>query len=226
MNRKLMLALALLSLLVAGVTEGVTPVVHAATVQKRVCRTVTKKVHGKKKKVRVCTAVAAKPKPTATDTPRPTNTPTPQPTATSLRTNTPQPTSTPQPRFQRTQHGIIDTFTGVSASVVKLLYGSTNNYTLNPNPGAAFQWVLGTETNTGNQSFVSSYFDFELQNKATGQVYELKNGTPYGATESIMPVLRLSAGQTSAGWMEGSVPNTPATYYVMWNEDNAIPWVA
>src|SRR5579864_4214754 len=46
---------------------------------KKVCKTVTKKVHGKKKRVRVCHTVKPKPTATPTDTPTPTATPTPIP---------------------------------------------------------------------------------------------------------------------------------------------------
>jgi len=61
---------------------------------KKVCKTVKKKVQGKKKKVKVCHTVRVAPKPTATatSTPRPTDTPTP--TAT--------PTSTPRPAMAAT----------------------------------------------------------------------------------------------------------------------------
>jgi len=56
---------------------------------KKVCKTVTKKVHGKKKKVKVCHTVKVAPTPTATSTPRPTDTPVP--TATPTATSTPKP---------------------------------------------------------------------------------------------------------------------------------------
>jgi len=56
---------------------------------KKVCKTVTKKVHGKKKKVRVCHTVKVAHPPTATSTPRPTDTPVP--TATPTATSTPKP---------------------------------------------------------------------------------------------------------------------------------------
>jgi len=63
---------------------------------KKVCKTVTKKVHGKKRKVRVCHKVKAKAKPT--------NTPTPSlvPTATPTPTNTPMPSPTPTTMYETT----------------------------------------------------------------------------------------------------------------------------
>jgi hypothetical protein len=81
---------------------------HAAT-HKTVCKTVTKKVHGKKKRVRVCHTVKAAPKPTATRTPRPTSTPVPPPTntPTPLPTNTPVPTNTPQPTSTPVRSGVM-----------------------------------------------------------------------------------------------------------------------
>lgn len=189
---------------------------------KKVCKTVTKKVHGKKKKVKVCHAVRVAPKPTATgtSTPRPTDTPTP----TATPTSTPRPTAVPAPRLEYSGTSLIDTYTSVSASEQKLQAGQKNNYTLAPSPGAVFLWVLASETNRSSVPFVSSYFNFELQDKNSGVVYQLQNGTPYGATENIMPVLTLNSGQTNVGWMEASIPDQPATYYVMWNESGAIPW--
>ena len=61
---------------------------HSATFAKKKCKMVTKKVHGKKKKVKVCQS--ARP-PAAKPTRTPTNTPTP----TSTTTLTPTPTATP-----------------------------------------------------------------------------------------------------------------------------------
>jgi hypothetical protein len=65
-----------------------------------VCKIVTKKVHGKKKRVKVCHSVTtAKPTSTPTDTPTPTATATstliPTSTTTPTPTNTPTPTATP-----------------------------------------------------------------------------------------------------------------------------------
>lgn len=162
------------------------------------------------------------PLPTSTSTPPPTSLPTYVPPPTLMPTNVPPPTAAPRLEYSGTS--LIDTDTGVSASSQKLQYGQEDNYTLPPSPGAAFLWVLASETNRSSVPFVSSYFNFELQDKNSGVVYQLKNGTPYGATENIMPVLTLNSGQTNVGWMEASIPDVPATYYVMWNEDGAIPW--
>jgi hypothetical protein len=88
-----------LGLLLAGTSATARPsaVAIGATVHKTTCKTVTKKVHGKNKKVKVCHTVKAAPKPTPTKTatPRPTNTP--APTSTPQPTNTPVPTNTPIP---------------------------------------------------------------------------------------------------------------------------------
>lgn len=62
---------------------------------KKVCKTVTKKVHGKKTKVKVCHTVKPKPTNTPTSVSTATVTPTLLPTATA--TNTLMPTSTPRP---------------------------------------------------------------------------------------------------------------------------------
>jgi mono/diheme cytochrome c family protein len=61
---------------------------------KKKCKFVTKKVHGKKKRVKVCTKVKATPTPTETPTETPTDTPTPTLTPPSAPA---QPTSTPTP---------------------------------------------------------------------------------------------------------------------------------
>jgi hypothetical protein len=198
---------------------------------KKKCKTVTKKVHGKKKKVKVCTKSKAKPKPkpTATDTPTATFTPTatlpPTPTSTPTATPTPTATNTSTPRFSRSGSTITDSYTGVSATAQKLVYGYEDNFQTSPAAGDAFEWVLASESDQGPARYDSSYFNFELQNKATGVVYTLQSGTPLNATENIMPVVSLSSGQTNLGWSEATIPNTPATYYVMWDEDGAIPWV-
>ena len=69
---------------------------HAVAGKKR-CRTVTKKVHGKKKRVRVCSTVAPKPPATSTATVTPSPTVTPDPTATPAPTDTATPTPIPTP---------------------------------------------------------------------------------------------------------------------------------
>jgi hypothetical protein len=61
---------------------------------KKKCHYVTKKVHGKKKRVKVCTTVKPKATPTPTPTDTPTDTPT-TPTPTDTPTVTPTPTITP-----------------------------------------------------------------------------------------------------------------------------------
>jgi hypothetical protein len=66
--------LGLLALLAAALPLAGSPVAaspSAASGAKKVCKTVTKKVHGKKRKVRVCTTVKPKPKPTPAPTPVP-----------------------------------------------------------------------------------------------------------------------------------------------------------
>ena len=73
--------------------------VHATPAKKQ-CKLVTKKVHGKRKKVKVCRTVhAALPAPTstATSTATSTSTPTPTPTATPTETPTATPTPTASP---------------------------------------------------------------------------------------------------------------------------------
>jgi len=65
---------------------------HSATFAKKKCKTVTKKVHGKKKRVKVCKSAkppAAKPTKTPTNTPTPTSTPTLTPTPTATPTRAP-----------------------------------------------------------------------------------------------------------------------------------------
>ena len=100
-----------IGVLVAAVTLAVVPgpyhatSVHSAPALKKKCKVVTKKVHGRKKRVKVCTAVKPTPKPKATPTDSPTliptatNTATPTPTLTSTltvtATSTPTSTSTP-----------------------------------------------------------------------------------------------------------------------------------
>jgi hypothetical protein len=83
-----MLLLISLGVLFAGLSAAGRPsaVAHGAPVQKKTCKTVTKKVYGKNKKVKVCKTVKAPAKPTATKTPRPTSTPLPtaSPTPTPL----------------------------------------------------------------------------------------------------------------------------------------------
>jgi uncharacterized protein with FMN-binding domain len=64
-----------------GVLAGVPTPSHASTLQthaakkKKVCKTVTKKVHGKKTRVKQCKLVKVKPKPAPTATPTPTSSP-------------------------------------------------------------------------------------------------------------------------------------------------------
>jgi hypothetical protein len=77
----------LLALLVLGFTGSVgrpTSIAHGAGAAKKTCKLVTKKVHGKSNRVRVCHTVRAPAKPTATETASltPTSTPTNTPTAT------------------------------------------------------------------------------------------------------------------------------------------------
>lgn len=55
---------------------------------RKVCKTVTKKVHSKKKKLKVCHTVKARPTPTPTDTPTDTSTPNPTDTPTATATTT------------------------------------------------------------------------------------------------------------------------------------------
>jgi hypothetical protein len=91
-----MVALALVLVGVAGRTASMahgSPTAHAAA--KKVCKTVTKKVHGKKKKAKVCHTVKAAPSATPTGTPTPTPTSTPAPTSTPTKTPTNTPTATP-----------------------------------------------------------------------------------------------------------------------------------
>lgn len=196
-----------------------------ATVQsKKAChyvkKTVKKHGHKRKRRVRVCHAVKAA-------TPRPTFTPTSTPTATPTETPTPipTPTNTPTPRLVRNGQTLTDTETGVSVTIQKLEYGYEDNYTLPPNNGNVFQWIEASETDSG-AAYVSSYFNFELQDQASGAVYAVSNGFPYGETGQIMPVVTLNGGQTNQGWMEAQTPNVVGHYYVMWNEDGAIPWVS
>lgn len=86
MRKLLVVILALLSCGIAANMGRVTPVAHGAVTAKKTCKTVTKKVHGKKKKVKVCSPVKAAPTATATPTAAPTNTPAPTPTNTSVST--------------------------------------------------------------------------------------------------------------------------------------------
>src|SRR5947209_16184431 len=60
--RAIVVGMAVLALLAAGLLPGNSGVSAASPVAKQTCHTVTKKVHGKKKKVKVCKAA---PKPTA-----------------------------------------------------------------------------------------------------------------------------------------------------------------
>jgi uncharacterized protein with FMN-binding domain len=53
-------------------SHAAAPLAHVAKT-KNVCKTVTKKVHGKKTKVKQCKSVPVKPKPTPTPTPTPTS---------------------------------------------------------------------------------------------------------------------------------------------------------
>lgn len=87
------LVLVTMALLVSGLTvfDQQAPIVHGAAMHKRTCKTVTKRVHGKKRKVTVCHTVKTAAKPRPTRTPRPTATP----TATPLPTATPTPTASP-----------------------------------------------------------------------------------------------------------------------------------
>jgi hypothetical protein len=83
--RRLVVVLTM-ALFLAGISAaGRAPaIVHGAAVHKQVCKTVMKKVHGKKKKVKVCATVKAAPKVTATSTPLPTATSAPTATATAV----------------------------------------------------------------------------------------------------------------------------------------------
>lgn len=78
------------ALMVPGRSGPVAAARNASPAAKKVCKTVTKRVHGKKKKVKVCHTVT--PVPTATTAP--TNTPTLTPTATPTNTATPTATAT------------------------------------------------------------------------------------------------------------------------------------
>jgi hypothetical protein len=97
---------------------GMTTVRHRPTValgaapNKKTCKTVTKKVHGKNAKVKVCKTIKVAPTstptntPTATATSTPTATPTRTPTSTPTNTptNTPTSTRTPQPVLVAISH--------------------------------------------------------------------------------------------------------------------------
>jgi hypothetical protein len=80
--RRFWTVMCLVALLMVAALSGKSVPAHGAASTKQACKTVTKKVHGKSKKVKVCHTVKAAVK---TPTPRPSNT----------ATATPLPTSTP-----------------------------------------------------------------------------------------------------------------------------------
>jgi len=95
------------------------PSALGAGAQKKTCKTVTKKVHGKKKTVKVCTTVKAKPAATKT----------PLPTATSIPTSTPTPTNTPVPVALDAMSFRLDASSFLSGSTVQTDQVESNDAT-------------------------------------------------------------------------------------------------
>lgn len=228
------LVLTVCLLMVVQGEVGRVPTAHGAPTMKRVCHKITKKVHGKKRKVKVCHTVAQAPVatkvPTATSTPTasPTPTRTPTPTATATATSTPTPTATPKPRFA-TEHDagmdlILDNLTGVGAATSEYTIGLNNNYGLSPDSGRLYFWMLGFEKNYGTGSYLSSYFNWKLVS-SEGTVYAPEPGYPSEKSGPTLPVVDLGYNEQNIGWMEFNVPFRADVYTVEWNENYAVPFL-
>jgi hypothetical protein len=201
-----------------------TPVVHGAVAQKQSCKTVTKKVHGKKKKVKVCHTVKTAPKPTVTATPTPTTTP----------VNTPTPTATPPSGHALSIHDegsgialLSDDTTDNSAAVGRLVYGpiAANGTTAPSNQ--FFQWLIAAEQANGTTPYVSSVNNFRLTGD-DGAVYPLVQiGNPKGTTGTTLADMTINGPSgLNSGWVAWSVPVRANTLTVSWNEAGMIPWKA
>jgi hypothetical protein len=215
---------ALLAILCLGLVVVGQPslVAHGQPAAKKHCHTV--KRHGKK--VRVCTSVKPKPTdtpiPTATNTPVPTSTDTPTPTNTPTATATATATNTPTPRFLHQHDGVADLLTGVLAVVSGFEYGDTDNYGLHPSSGQWYFWMVGGEENLEAGPYVSSYFNFELED-SSNRVYTPGPGYPSDKAGPTMQVVTIANKQENIGWMEFTIPAHPGVYTVLWTEDGAIP---
>jgi hypothetical protein len=221
-----------LGLILSGVAfAGYGPTTASGSVtHKQSCKTVTKKVHGKKKKVRVCHEVKAKP--TATRTRIPTATPTA--TATSTATETPvppTPTSTPtltlaqRFRVSHDANGAVyvdDTVTGMQAAALRVETGNTE--------------VLGTDFSILGLTAVFVYvqernISFTGDNGAgpgtyrVGGDFSLKPGGQVSccgpADQQYDPVSapRLIQGDVTQGWMTFNVPLGSGDYTLSWREN-------
>jgi hypothetical protein len=205
-----------------------------SVVDKKVCKNVKKKVHGKVKKVKVCSNVAA-PKKTSTPTPTLTSTPTNTPTATATSTLTPTSTLTSGTavgsRFQQcqtTQGSItVDSVQGVSVQADAFqLNNSSNLGALNYPAGYVWLFVRGTEALTDPTSIRPSYYstggwNFRLVD-SSGNAYKSNVAVyPPNAPERSMQEQVLSALQpVNSGWVGFVVPNQPAMYRLEWTSQD------
>jgi hypothetical protein len=144
-----------LVLLLAGISTAAiqAPIAHGAAAQKRVCKTVTKKIHGKKKKVRVCHNVKTTSPPTSTNTPVPTRTP--LPTDTPRPTITPVPINTPQPEIRTVDPSIFALSASDFSSQAQIV---TSQVETNSQADAEKQIVHFGNLSWEQQGRVSGYF--------------------------------------------------------------------
>jgi WD40-like Beta Propeller Repeat len=139
--RRAWIAAVVILLLATGIVLPAQPLSVAASsaLAKKYCHYVTKKVHGKKKRVKVCTTV--KPAPTAAPTsfPTPTVTPTPSPTPTVAPTPTPT-TLLPAPSPPLTaQHGLL-VMSGADGQLFTIRDDGTGKVVL-PGSGSMPSWT-------------------------------------------------------------------------------------
>jgi hypothetical protein len=204
---------------------------NLSLVEKRICKIVKKKVHGKSKKVRVCTTVkpAVKPSPTSTPTVTPTDTPTDIPTP--AATNTALGGSPTSSRFQQCQTDqgsiTVDAVQGVAVQIDAFQLNTSSNLgPLNYPAGYIWLFVRGTEALTGPTSIGKAYYstggwNFRLLD-SSGNAYKSNVAVyPPNAPERSMQEQVLSALQPiNSGWMGFAVPNQPGIYRLEWTSQD------
>jgi hypothetical protein len=213
-----------LVLLLAGMSAvgRQAPLVHGAVARKQTCKTVTKKVHGKKQKVKVCHTVKAAAKPAATKTPTPTVTP----------VNTPTPTATPLPGHALSIHSegtdialLSDDTSNNSAAVGSLVYGPLAANGTKASSNQFFQWVVGVEQANGTTPYVSSVNNFRLTGADNAVYPQVQVGNPSGTTGTTLANMTLNGPDgVNDGWIAWSIPARANTLTVSWNEAGLIPW--
>lgn len=204
--------------------------IHVVLATKK-CHTVVKKIHGKKKRVKVCTRVTVKaPTILPTDTSTPTNTPTVPPTGTPVPpTSSPTLTSnaaSPGVAISQNTDGtiamVLDKATGISAGYLGKKTGLVDCVGDVPVDGDMWLWVGIRERNSGSTTFYSSHQNFQLSDDA-GNTYDAGLSCPEGTSDNYQEQW-LDPGTETSGWIGFSIPAEPGNYTLSWSEFGAIPW--